>query len=136
MIFQNVGRCPQLILVYFLSLQSAYGQSFAFPSKSELRNALLHSRSSCLRTETLSSAALLSVTVNTVHDKSLLILYCSQHALVIAKVVLPNDPPLVSLTPDTKVFKGKCRLICLLFLCSPYCLYYFVLWYSIIIIFI
>ena len=43
-IFQNVERCPQLALVYFLSLQSTYGQAFAFPYKSELSNALLHSR--------------------------------------------------------------------------------------------
>ena len=34
-----------MALVYFLSLQSTYGQSFAFPHKSKLRNALLHSRS-------------------------------------------------------------------------------------------
>ena len=40
LIFQNVERCPQLTLVYFLSLQSTYGQSSAFPSKSKLRNAL------------------------------------------------------------------------------------------------
>ena len=78
-IFQHVGRCPQLALVSFLSLQSTCGQSFAFPSKSELRNALLHSSSGCLRTETLSSAALLPVTVNTVYDESLLILHYSQH---------------------------------------------------------
>ena len=45
MIFQNVGRCPQLALVYFLSLQSTNGQSFVFPYKSKLRNTLLHSRS-------------------------------------------------------------------------------------------
>ena len=43
--FQNVGRCPQLALVYFLSLQNLCRQSFAFPYKSNLRNALLHSRS-------------------------------------------------------------------------------------------
>ena len=79
MIFQNVGRCPQLALVYFLSLQSTYGQSFAFPFKSKLGNALLHSRSGCLQIQTLFSAALLPVTLNTVYDKGLLILYCSQH---------------------------------------------------------
>ena len=45
MIFPNVGRCPQQALVYFLSLQGTYGQSFAFPYKSKLRDALLHSRS-------------------------------------------------------------------------------------------
>ena len=77
--FHNVGRCPQLALVYFSSLQSTYGQSFAFSYKSEPRNVLLHSRSSCLQIQTLSSAALLPVTLNTVYDKSLLILYCSQH---------------------------------------------------------
>ena len=65
-VFQNVGRCPQLALVYFLSLQSTYGQSFSFPYKSKLRNALLHSRSGCLQIQTLSSAALLPVTLNTV----------------------------------------------------------------------
>ena len=37
------------ISVFFLSLQSTYGQSFAFPHKSELRNVLLHSRSECLQ---------------------------------------------------------------------------------------
>ena len=77
-IFQNIGRCPQLALVYFLSLQSTYGQSFAFPDKSKLRNALLHSRSGCLQIQTLSSAALLPVTLNTACDKSLL-MYWSQH---------------------------------------------------------
>ena len=46
----------------FLSLQRTYGQSLASPSKSELRNALLHSRSGCLQIETLPSAALLPVT--------------------------------------------------------------------------
>ena len=44
MIFQNIGRCPQLALVYFLSLQSTYGQFVAFPYKSKLKNALLPSR--------------------------------------------------------------------------------------------
>ena len=44
-IFQNIERCPQLALMYFLSLESTYGRSFAFPCKSRLRNALLHSRS-------------------------------------------------------------------------------------------
>ena len=78
-IFQNIGRCPQLALVYFLSLQSTHGQSFAFPDKSKLRNALLHSRSGCLQIQTLSSAAFLSITLTTVYDKSWLILYCSQH---------------------------------------------------------
>ena len=42
-IFQNVGRCPQLALEYVGSLQSTYGQPFAFPRKSKLRNASLHS---------------------------------------------------------------------------------------------
>ena len=51
---------------------------FAFPYKSGLRNALLRSRSGCLQIETISSAALLPLTFNTVHDKSLLILHCSQ----------------------------------------------------------
>ena len=59
--------CPQLALVYFLSLQSTYGRSFAFQYKSGLRNALLHSRSGCLQLQTLSSA-LLPVTFNTVYD--------------------------------------------------------------------
>ena len=77
--FQNIGRYPQLILVYFLSLRSTYRQSFAFPSKSELKNALLRSRSGCLQIQTLSSTTLLPVMLNTVYDKSLLILYCSQH---------------------------------------------------------
>ena len=72
-ILKNVGRCPQLALVYFLSLQSTYGQSFAFSYKRKLRNALLHSRSGCLQIEMLSSAALLPVTLNTVDDKSILI---------------------------------------------------------------
>ena len=40
-IFQN----PQLALAYLLSLQ----RTFAFPYKSKLRNALLHSRSACLQ---------------------------------------------------------------------------------------
>ena len=31
--------------MYFLPFQSKYGQSFAFPYKSKLRNALFHSRS-------------------------------------------------------------------------------------------
>ena len=57
----------------FLSLQSTYGQSFAFPYKKKLENALLHSRPGCLQIETLSSAALLPVTLNTVDDKSILI---------------------------------------------------------------
>ena len=35
--------------VFFLSLPSTYGQSFAFPFKSKFRNALLHSKSSCLQ---------------------------------------------------------------------------------------
>ena len=73
MIFQNGGRCPQLTLVYFLSLHNTHGQSSASPYKSKLRNALLHSRSGCLQIETLSSAALLPVTLSTVYDKSLLI---------------------------------------------------------------
>ena len=77
MLFQNVGRCPQLALVCFLSFQSTDGQSFTFPDKSELRNALLHSRSGCLHIETLSSVAFLPVTLNTVYDKSLLIPYRS-----------------------------------------------------------
>ena len=64
-----------------------------FPYKSKLRNALLHSRSGCLKIETLSSAALLPVTLNTVHEKSLLILYYSQHSLVIVKFILQNNPP-------------------------------------------
>ena len=44
-IFQNAGRMPTAGTSVFLSLQSAYGQSFVFPYKSELRKALLHSRS-------------------------------------------------------------------------------------------
>ena len=68
-----------LAQVYFLSLQSTYGQSFSFPCKGKLGNALLLARSGCLQIQTLSSAALLPLTLNTVYDKSLLILYCSQH---------------------------------------------------------
>ena len=94
-IFQNVGRCPQLALEYFLSLQSTYGQSFAFPYKAKLRNALLHSRSGCLQIETFSSA-LLPVTLNTVCDKSLLIPYCSQHLC---------EP--IQLSPCRKMLKRK-----------------------------
>ena len=44
-VWQDMGRCPQKALVYFLSLHSTYGQCFAFPYKSKLGNALLHSRS-------------------------------------------------------------------------------------------
>ena len=65
--------------VFFLLLQSTYGQSFAFPYKSNVRNALLHSRLGCFQIEPVPSAVLLPVTLNTVYDKSLLILYCSQH---------------------------------------------------------
>ena len=43
--FQNIGKCPQLAQLCLLSLQSTYGQSFAFPYKSKVRNTLLHSRS-------------------------------------------------------------------------------------------
>ena len=78
-IFQNLGRCPQQALVHFLSLQSTYGQSFAFPDNRKFGNALLYSRSGCLQIETLSSAAFLPVTLNTVYNKSLSVLYCSQH---------------------------------------------------------
>ena len=36
------------VCLFVLSLQSTYGKSFAFPCKSKLRKALLHSRSGCL----------------------------------------------------------------------------------------
>ena len=92
--FLHVGRCPQLALVCFLPLQSTSGQSLAFPNKSKLRNALLHSRSGCMQTETPSSAAFLPGTLNTVYDR--VYLYCTQHPLTIVKVILHNDPPLWS----------------------------------------
>ena len=90
-IFQNVGRCPQLALVYFLAVQCTYGQFFAFPLKSKLRNALLHSRSGYLQIETISSAALFPVTLNRTYGKNLLILNYSQHPLVMVQVVLHNN---------------------------------------------
>ena len=127
-ILQNIGRGPQVALVYFLSLQSTCEQSFAFPNKSKLRNALLHSTSGCLQIETLSSAALLSVTLNTAYDKSLSIVYCSQYPLVIMNIVLHNTLlSLVSLTPATKVFKGKSRLICLFYFI--FCIFFMILYY-------
>ena len=77
--FSEHWKVPTAGTSDFLSLRSTYGQSFASPSKNELRNALLHSRSGYLQIETLPSAALLPAALNTVYDKSLLILYCSQH---------------------------------------------------------
>ena len=77
-IFSPRWKVPTTGTGVFLSIQSTSGRSFAFPSKSELRNALLPSTSGCLRIETLSSVAILPVAVNTVYDKNLLILYCSQ----------------------------------------------------------
>ena len=73
--FSEHWKVPTTGTSVFLSLQSTCGQSFAFPDKSELRKALLHSRSGCLQIETLSSAASLPVTLNTEYDKRLLILY-------------------------------------------------------------
>ena len=77
--------------MYVLSLQSTYRQSLAFPFKSKLRNALLHSRSGYLQIETISSAALFPVTLNRTYGKNLLILNYSQHPLVMVQVVLHNN---------------------------------------------
>ena len=87
-IFQNVGRCPQLALVYFLVTSKHLWTVLCFPYNSKPRNALLHSRSGCLLIETFSSAASLPVTLNTVYDKSLLILYCNE-----CSVNIYNGPP-------------------------------------------
>ena len=54
--------------VFFVTSKH-YGQSFAFPHKSKLGNALLHSRSGYLQIQTLFSAALLPVILNTIYDK-------------------------------------------------------------------
>ena len=43
--FSEHWKVPTTGTGVFLSLQSTYGQAFAFPYKSELRKALLHSRS-------------------------------------------------------------------------------------------
>ena len=83
----DFSECWKVPTGVFLSLQSTSGQSFAVPDKRKLRNALLHSRSGCLQIETLSSAALLAVTLNT-DEKNLLILYCSQHPASVY-----NGPP-------------------------------------------
>ena len=56
--------------VFFVTSKYFKAKSFAFPYKSKLRNALLHSRSGCLQIETFSSAALLPVISDTVYDKS------------------------------------------------------------------
>ena len=55
--FSERWKVSTVALEYFLSLPSTCGQSFAFASESQLRNALLHSRSGCLQIQTLSSAA-------------------------------------------------------------------------------
>ena len=63
---------------------------------------MLHSRSGCLQIQTLSAAALLPITLNTVYDKSLLIPYYSQHLESIY-----NDPPPMQKKVEKKGGKKK-----------------------------
>ena len=94
-IFRNTGRCPQLAVVYFLSLQSTKDRPLLFHPRVSLGMlCFLLAQAACRQRETLSSAALLPVPLNTVYDESLLIMYYSQHPLVIVKAILHNNPPL------------------------------------------
>ena len=64
--FSEHWKVPTTGTGVFFVTSRYYGQSLASPSKSEPRNAVLHSRSGCLQTETLSSAVLWPVALNTV----------------------------------------------------------------------
>ncbi|XP_077615414.1 uncharacterized protein LOC144227592 [Crocuta crocuta] len=77
----------------------------------------LRARSGCLQIYTLSSAALLPVTLHRAYDESLLILQCSQHPLAIKKFILHNNLlSLDSFTPALLVFKAHPHLQLLLLL--------------------
>ena len=137
MIFQNVGRCPHWHYCIFCHFKAPMDSPLLFHTRISLGKLCFYSRSGCLQIETLSSAVLLPLTLNTVHDRSVLILHCSQHPLVIVKVILHNNPPL-SCLPHTshEGFQREVQVNLFSLLYILYFLYYFVLFNSIVIIFI
>ena len=74
-IFQNVGRSTQLAVVYFLSLQSTYGQSFAFHTRVNLgRFCFILGQAACL------CCLIASSTEYSIWQEFInIVLYCSQH---------------------------------------------------------
>ena len=113
--FSGRWKVPTTGTGVFLSLQSTSGPSFAFPSKRELRNALLHSRSS----DTFFVGVARKIP------------WSQQRAVIpsVIKVVLHSNPPLLCPSHQPGGF-SKGRLIQL---CN---LHFIMLYYSTVTIFI